>query len=109
MTIALALTAQARTNQTHTKKGGGLMYVPYESAVEYDEYESVGSPPNLGHRRPLVEEWDDLVLEAQLLWVEVLAESQPEPPPKRGGKGRIKGSKNKPKPHIQAWLEQYLA
>ena len=81
----------------------------YKDIDERDEYYDTESPPNLGRRRPLAEEWDDLVLEAQLLWVEVLAESQPEPPPKRGGKGRRKGSKNKPKPHVRAWLEQYLA
>ena len=86
----------------------------YEDNNQQDEYWDTESPPNLGHRRPLVEEWDDLVLEAQLLWVEVLAKSQPEakpskPEPVKRPRGRPKGSKNKPKPHIRAWLEQYLA
>lgn len=78
----------------------------YSDDGQYNEYDDIDSPPNLGRRRPNLEEWDDLVLEAQLLWVEVLANSQPEPEPKRG---RPKGSKDKPKPHVRAWLEQYLA
>jgi len=86
----------------------------YEDINESEEYGDTESPPNLGHRRPLVEEWDDLVLEAQLLWVEVLADSQPyeeqgKVEPIKRPRGRPKGSKNKPKPYVRAWLEQYLA
>lgn len=120
MTTVLALNAHRRTNTTHTKEGGEDMFISYSHASEYDEYDDIDLPPYLGRRRPNLEEWDDLVLEAQLLWVEVLADSKPEPAPKRGRpkttpdkpkrpRGRPKGSKNKPKPISQAWLEQYLA
>jgi hypothetical protein len=46
-----------------------LNYVDQE---QWADYIDVAKPMNLGRRRPNVEEWDDYILEAQLLWVEHL-------------------------------------
>ena len=44
----------------------------YVDQEQFDDYIDVARPSHYGRRRPNVEEWDDYILEAQLLWVEHL-------------------------------------
>lgn len=49
-----------------------LVSFSYYNYEEYEDYTDVEYPRNYGRRSVNTEEWDDYILEAQLLWVEHL-------------------------------------
>lgn len=97
------------------KQFGRWQHVDYLDAEEFDEFADMCNPRNMGRRHVNSQEWDDYILEAQLLWVEELAVMEPKPPPKRG-RPRTRGhppagKRKKRKLELQSasWVAMYIA
>lgn len=48
----------------------------YSDSEEFDEFVDVGSPQNLGRRRPRLDEWGDYIEEEQMIHIECLMSGQ---------------------------------
>lgn len=99
----------------HKKRLEKYLHNSYLDLEEYDEFADMCNPRNMGRRHVNSQEWDDYILEAQLLWVEELAIMEPEPPPKRGRtRTRVHppaGKRKKRKLELQSasWVAMYIA